>query len=44
MFFLQQIQRTKGWNRFCLELGGDKEREQIMYKHVSKCKNDKNKI
>jgi hypothetical protein len=35
MFCLQQNQRTKGQNRFCL--GGG----QIMYTHVSKYKNDK---
>jgi hypothetical protein len=44
-FFLLQNWRTRGLNRFCLEVGGGGEgREdvaQIMYIHVSKCKNDK---
>jgi hypothetical protein len=39
MFSLQQNCRTRGWNRFCLEGWG--EGVQIMYTHVSKCKNDK---
>jgi hypothetical protein len=38
-FSLQQNQRTRGWNRFCLEAWG--EVAQTMYTHVSKCKNDK---
>jgi hypothetical protein len=50
MFFLQQNQRTRGWNRFCPEAGRGRGKElgrprqevaQIMYTHVSKCKNDK---
>jgi hypothetical protein len=38
MFSLQQNQRTRGRNKFCLEvcMGVD----QAMYTHVSKCKND----
>jgi hypothetical protein len=41
MFFLLQNQRTRGQNRFCLEAGAGGEVAQIMYEHVSKCKNDK---
>jgi hypothetical protein len=45
MFFLQENQRTRGWNRFCLEAGwvGGMGREvaQTTYTHVSKCKNNK---
>jgi hypothetical protein len=41
MFSLQQNQRTRGQNRFCLEVGRDGEIAQTMYIHVSKCKNDK---
>jgi hypothetical protein len=37
MFFLQQSWRTRGWNRFCMEVVG--EVAQIMYTHASKCKN-----
>jgi hypothetical protein len=46
MFFLQQSQRTRGWTRFCPEVGvgGRGEVAQIMYAHVSKCKNDKIKF
>jgi 3-methyladenine DNA glycosylase Mpg len=40
MFSLQQNQRTRGQNRFCLEVGQGKV-AQTMYIHVSKCKNDK---
>jgi hypothetical protein len=38
MFSLQQNQRTRGQNWFCLRWG---EMAQTMYRHVSKCKNDK---
>jgi hypothetical protein len=45
LFSLQQNQRTIGCYRFCLEGGGGSRRmgevAQIMYTHVSKCKNDK---
>jgi hypothetical protein len=42
LFLLQQNQRTRGQNRFCLETGEvGGEMAQIMYTHVSKCKNDK---
>jgi hypothetical protein len=48
MFSLQQkkIWRTRGQNRFCPEAGGGSEGgvgevSQIMYTHVSKCKNVK---
>jgi hypothetical protein len=48
MFSLQQkkIWRTRGQNRFCPEVGGGRESgvgevSQIMYTHVSKCKNVK---
>jgi hypothetical protein len=44
MFFLQQNQRTRGQNRFCPGLGGEGKGVQIMYTHVSECKNDKIKI
>jgi hypothetical protein len=41
IFFLQQNQRTREWNRFSLETGGvGQEMAQIMHTHVSKCKND----
>jgi hypothetical protein len=42
MFSLQQNWRTREQNRFCLErgVGG----VQIMYTHVSICKNDKIKL
>jgi hypothetical protein len=47
MFSLQQNQRTKGWNRSCPEagVGGGVcgELVQLMYTHVSKCKNYKRK-
>jgi hypothetical protein len=39
--FLQQNQRTRGQNRFCLEVVGV---AQIMYTHVSTCKSNKIKI
>jgi hypothetical protein len=45
MFFLQQNQRTRVWNRFCLEavwLGEGV--AKTMYTHVSKCKNNKIKF
>jgi hypothetical protein len=42
-FFLQRNQRTRGQNRFCLEVGGG-EGAQTMYTHVSKCKNDFKKL
>jgi hypothetical protein len=42
MFFLvQQNQRTRGWNRFYLKVGGV---APIVNTHVSKCKNDKIKL
>jgi hypothetical protein len=41
MFSLQQNQRRKGWNRFCLKVGWAREVAQTMCTHVSKCKNDK---
>jgi hypothetical protein len=41
MFFLQQNQTTRGQSRFCLEGLGLGEVAQIMYTHVSTCKNDK---
>jgi hypothetical protein len=45
MFFLQQNQKTRGWNRFCpeavVERGGV---TQIMSTHVSKCKSNKIKF
>jgi hypothetical protein len=41
MFFLQQNQRTRAWNRFCPEAEGERELAQIMYTNVIKCKNDK---
>jgi hypothetical protein len=43
MFSLQQNWRTRGRNRFFPEagVGGVREVAQIMYAHVSKCKNDK---
>jgi hypothetical protein len=40
MLSLQQNWRTRRWNRFCPKVGEDGGR-QIMYTHVSKCKNDK---
>jgi hypothetical protein len=45
MFFPLQNWRTRGWNRVCLEVEGSTEGRrgevvQIMYTHVSKCKND----
>jgi hypothetical protein len=43
MLFHQQNQRTRGWNRFCQEAMGG-EVTQIMYTHVSKCKNDTIKL
>jgi hypothetical protein len=42
MFFLQQNWRTRGWNRFCLEVGSKV--AQIMYIPTSKCKNDTIKL
>jgi hypothetical protein len=44
MFSLQQNQRTRGWNRFCLEAGNGGLVAQIMYTHVSKFKNNKIKL
>jgi hypothetical protein len=42
MFFLQQNWRTRRWNKFFPEVGGEgRDVAQIMYKLVSKCKNDK---
>jgi hypothetical protein len=38
MFSLQQNQRTRGQNRFCLKRGGV---AQIMYTQISKCTSDK---
>jgi hypothetical protein len=44
-FFLQQNQRTRGWNRLFLETAwGWVVVAQIMYIHVSKCKNNKIKF
>jgi hypothetical protein len=43
MFFLQQNQRTRAWNRFCPEAEGERELAQIMYTNVIKCKNDERK-
>jgi hypothetical protein len=44
-FFLQQNQRTRGWNRYSLTYWGREEKvAQIMYTHVSKCKNDQIKF
>jgi hypothetical protein len=40
MLSLQQNQRTRGKNRFCLEMGEAGGRA-TMHKNVSKCKNDK---
>jgi hypothetical protein len=40
MFSLQQNQRTRGRNRFCLEAGEGGRMAQTMYKHVSECKYD----
>jgi hypothetical protein len=40
-FSFQQNQRTRGQNRVYLEVGGKGEVVQIMYTHVSKCKNSK---
>jgi hypothetical protein len=39
VFSVQQHRRTRGQNRFCLEVG--EVLAQTMYIHVSKCKNDK---
>jgi hypothetical protein len=45
MYSHQQSWRTKGQNRFCLEMAGAGGRvAQIMYTHVSKCKNDEIRI
>jgi hypothetical protein len=44
MFFLQQSRRTRRQNRSCLQVGVGGEVAQIMYTHVSKCKNDKIKL
>jgi hypothetical protein len=41
MFSLQQNLRIRGQNRFCPEVGGGWEVGQIMYTHVTKCKNNK---
>jgi hypothetical protein len=41
MFSLQQYHRTREWNKFCLAIGWGSDVAQTMYKHVSKCKNDK---
>jgi hypothetical protein len=45
-FFSQQNWRTRGQNRFCPEVvvAGAGGGVQIMYTHVSKCKNDKIKF
>jgi hypothetical protein len=40
MFFLQQNWRTRGKDRFCLKAGV----AQIMYIHVTTCKNNKIKL
>jgi hypothetical protein len=46
MFFHQQNQRIRGWNRFFPEAEVERVEEvaQIMYTKVSKCKNDKIKL
>jgi hypothetical protein len=47
MLSLQQNQRTRGQNRFCLEVGWVEGRGEVvltMYTHVSKCKNDNIKV
>jgi hypothetical protein len=36
--------RTRGCNKFCPEVRRERELSQIMYAHVSKCKNDKIKF
>jgi hypothetical protein len=41
MFSLQQNQRSRGQNRFCLEWVKRSEVAQTIYTHVSKCKKDK---
>jgi hypothetical protein len=40
-FFLLQNWRTRGQDRFCPEADGKGEVAQIMYIHMSICKNDK---
>jgi hypothetical protein len=40
-FLFNNIREQKGWNRFCLEVGGVGCMAQTTYTHVSKCKNDK---
>jgi hypothetical protein len=42
MFSLQQSQKTRGQDRFCLVR--EREVSKIMYTHVSKYENDKIKI
>jgi hypothetical protein len=45
MFFHQQNQRSRGQNKFCPQAGGGGGKvSQIMYTHVSKCKDDKIKF
>jgi hypothetical protein len=44
MFSLQQSQRIREENRFCLEAGCEEELVQIIYTHVSKCKNHKKNV
>jgi hypothetical protein len=43
MFLIQQNQRTRGWNRSAQKWGWRRV-AQIMYTHVSKCKNDNIKL
>jgi hypothetical protein len=43
MFLIQQNQRTRGWNRSAQKWGW-RGVAQIMYTHVSKCKNDNIKL
>jgi ubiquinone/menaquinone biosynthesis C-methylase UbiE len=40
MFFLQQNLRTKGPNRFCLEVGCGRGEVAQIHIHVSACKNN----
>jgi hypothetical protein len=40
MFFLQQNLKTRGWTGSAWSQGEERDVAQIMYTHVSKCKND----
>jgi hypothetical protein len=40
MFSLRQNRRTRGQDRRAIGSGGGGDEAQIMYSHVSKCKND----